>query len=228
MIPGSQSLLIGAVAAVGVLHTLVPDHWVPITVMARQRGWSKLETARTALQAGTGHVLSTLLIAVFVWIGGTVVAKRFGAVIDTASSVALIVFGLWIAILAWHEQGHHHSHSHQSKFGRDPHTHGHETGKLSDPAHNSSRAALLLILGSSPMVEGIPAFFAAGKYGVGLIPAMSVVFAASTILTYVFLCVSSTAGLRHINFGPLERYGEVLSGIAIASVGLIFWLWHVG
>ena len=40
---GSRSLLIGAVAAVGILHTLVPDHWFPITVLARQRGWSKSE-----------------------------------------------------------------------------------------------------------------------------------------------------------------------------------------
>jgi hypothetical protein len=31
MITGPEWLLIGAVAAVGVLHTVVPDHWVPIT-----------------------------------------------------------------------------------------------------------------------------------------------------------------------------------------------------
>ena len=70
MILSSQLLLIGAVAAVGVLHTMVPDHWVPITVIARQRGWSRSETARSALQAGTGHVLSTLAIAILVWIAG--------------------------------------------------------------------------------------------------------------------------------------------------------------
>jgi hypothetical protein len=54
-----ELLLIGAVASVGVLHTIVPDHWAPITLIARQRGWSKAETARAAFQAGTGHVLST-------------------------------------------------------------------------------------------------------------------------------------------------------------------------
>ena len=42
------------------------------------------------------------------------------------------------------------------------HDHRHKT---------TARTALLLILGSSPMVEGIPAFFAAGKYGIGLIVA---------------------------------------------------------
>jgi hypothetical protein len=86
---------------------------------------------------------------------------------------------------------------------------------------------MLLILGSSPMVEGIPAFFAAGKYGVGVISAMSVVFALSTIVTYVVLYVTSTAGLQRVNLGAFERYGEVLRGAFIALVGVAFWLWPV-
>jgi nickel/cobalt transporter (NicO) family protein len=57
MILGPQLLLIGAVAAVGVLHTMVPDHWAPITLIARQRSWTKAETVRAATVAGTGHVL---------------------------------------------------------------------------------------------------------------------------------------------------------------------------
>jgi nickel/cobalt transporter (NicO) family protein len=67
---GPQLLLIGAVAVIGVLHTAVPDHWVPITLIARQRGWSVAETARASLIAGTGHVVSTLAIALVVWIAG--------------------------------------------------------------------------------------------------------------------------------------------------------------
>jgi hypothetical protein len=30
-----ELLLVAAVAIVGVLHTMVPDHWVPITLIAR-------------------------------------------------------------------------------------------------------------------------------------------------------------------------------------------------
>jgi hypothetical protein len=89
----------------------------------------------------------------------------------------------------------------------------------------TARTALLVILGSSPMVEGIPAFFAAAKYGVGLIIAMSVVFALSTIVTYVVLCVYSAAGLQRVRLGAVERYGEVLSGAFISLVGVAFWIW---
>jgi ABC-type nickel/cobalt efflux system permease component RcnA len=256
MTDSSGLLLVGAVAAVGVLHTIVPDHWVPITLVARQRGWSKVETARVALTAGAGHVLSTLAIALVIWIGGVAVATRFGHWVDTIASVALIGFGAWIAIGAWRDLHTVHGYSHDHRHGDSHFSHLQESGQVHGPelqkiatehgavelsifeseAHGhehphpektKNRTALLLILGSSPMVEGIPAFFAAGKYGVGLIILMSVVFAATTIATYVLLCVYSVAGLRRVSLGPLERYGEVLSGGFIALVGLVFWVWPV-
>ncbi len=398
---GPELLLIGAVAGVGVLHTIVPDHWVPITLIARQRGWSKAETARASLQAGVGHVISTLLIASVVWLAGVAVATRFGHFVDAAVSLALVGFGGWISISAWrelrggghgHSHGHGHGHGHTHDFTgagarkihgpelrkiptdhgelqlsiyearvpprfrltgarasainietvrpggkrqgfvcsdkgtyweslseipephgfgvritveHDGHTdtfhtrfteHDHADGNHSDhehrkerlheiatdpfyvplrgdadlitqhfhihqhggssthshwhdhtpeaahavdaniaadpPAHEhrhkmAARTALLLILGSSPMVEGIPAFFAASKYGIGLLLAMSIVFAVTTIATYVLLCVYSTASLQRVRLGAFERYGEVLSGAFIALVGVVFWTWPV-
>jgi hypothetical protein len=393
---GPELLLIGAVAVVGVLHTIVPDHWVPITLIARQHGWSKAETAQASLQAGVGHVLSTLLIAAVVWLAGVAVASRFGHIVDTAASIALVAFGGWVAISAWrelsaggrhgHSHGHGHSHAHNFAYrdnGRlhgpelqrvatdygdlllsiyedgvpprfrltgahadavrvetlrpegvrqvflfanhgtywesvdqipEPHgfdvtitaehgghahsyevafaehdhghshdhdDHDHEREPADDPlyaplngdvavltrhihvhrhgrgavhahwhdhrpatAHpvtasmaaeppqhehrhkTTARTALLLILGSSPMVEGIPAFFAAAKFGIGLIAAMSVVFAMSTIATYVLLCVYSTVGLQRVRLGAFERYGEILSGAFIVLVGVAFWIWR--
>jgi nickel/cobalt transporter (NicO) family protein len=330
----SGLLLVGAVAAVGVLHTIVPDHWVPITVIARQRGWSQAETAQVALKAGAGHVLSTLAIALVIWIGGVAVATRFGHWVDTIASVALIGFGAWIAIGAWrglhtgrghghdHEHGHSHdfsrlqgagpvhgsefqkidtehgdvevsifesgvpphfrltgnfgdsavletlradrsrqtftfknrgaywesaeeipephqfavaltmdheghAHTYSVQFTEHEHTHEGHGHEHPHPEKTKNRTALLLILGSSPMVEGIPAFFAASKYGVGLIILMSLVFAATTIATYVLLCVYSVAGLQRVSLGPMERYGEVFSGGFIALVGLVFWIWPV-
>ena len=399
----AELLLIGVVAAVGVLHTIVPDHWVPITLFARQRAWSRRETMRAALQASAGHVASTLLIAMLVWFAGVELAASFGQFVSALSSAALILFGGWIAISAWrglngHGHGHRHgghshghalehrhgplpdgshghvqdhvhgpecrridtesgvidlsiveedgharfratgaipnmlrvethrpggiselflfanhgkywesvevipephqfdvtltlthrghTHVHRARFSEDggdgsstehshaedeslpaddplyeplrgeqtvltrhmhlhrhgaahAHWHDHAANSLhplapdveaAPPAHEhrhkmSGRTALLLILGSSPMVEGIPAFFAAGKYGIGLIAVMSVVFALSTMATYVILCVYSVDRLQRLRLGAVERYGEVLSGAIIAALGLIFLIW---
>lgn len=397
-------VLVAAVAGVGVLHTIVPDHWVPITLIARQRGWSRSETAAVALKAGIGHVLSTLVLGLVVWIAGVAFATRFGHLVDTAASIALIGFGSWITISALreirgvehsHGHGHSHSHTHSHNFSHltgggaamsygmhgpelqrivtdhgiielsifeagmpprfrltgaeadmirietireggarqmfpmvaretywesleeipEPHgfavtvtvahgghahtyrtafaehehnhgEHGHAHGEGhgaeaasdalyaampggvavlthvhahrhgsgaahthlhdhdsaswhqvaaetdAEPLHthqhkNSSRTALMLILGSSPMVEGIPAFFAAGRYGAGVILLMATIFAISTVVTYVLLSVYSAAGLQRVQIGAFERYGEVLSGALIALVGVAFWIWPV-
>jgi hypothetical protein len=77
------------------------------------------------------------------------------------------------------------------------------------------------------MVEGIPAFFAASRYGGALVALMAIVFAISTIATYVALCVLSSAGLQRVSLGPIERYGEVISGAFIALVGVVFWVWPI-
>jgi putative Mn2+ efflux pump MntP len=220
MILPQQILLLGAVVAVGVLHTMVPDHWVPITLIARQKNWSRNETARAAFQAGLGHVVTTLLIAGVVWIAGVAIATRYGNIVDDISSLALIGFGLWIAIGAWRETHNGHGHYHGDVY--HPHDH-HEDDE--HHAHDSKRTALLLILGSSPMVEGIPAFFAASKYGISLLIPMSVLFAASTIATYVVLCVYCHRILQNVRFAAFEKYGEVLSGAFIAILGLVFLFW---
>jgi hypothetical protein len=213
-----QMLLIAAVIGVGILHTIVPDHWVPITLLARAHGWSRAQTARAALQAGTGHVVSTLVLGLIVWAAGAAFATSFGHYVSLASSAALIAFGAWIAIGSLRElregpHGHEHEHELEPDSGPNPPAQEHR---------RSRRTALLLILGSSPMVEGIPAFFAAGRYGFGLIVVMALCFAAATIATYVGLCVFSTAGLQHVRLGAFEKYGEVASGAFIAAVGLIF------
>src|SRR5579863_6037270 len=106
-------VLVVAVAAVGVLHTLVPDHWGPIVVVARQQGWSRLQTARAAALAGFGHVSSTLIFGVVLWALGATVASRYSHLVDLVAACALIVFGLWIAYGGWREvrAGHDHEHA---------------------------------------------------------------------------------------------------------------------
>jgi hypothetical protein len=247
--------------------------------------------------------VTTLIIGLAVWFAGVKFAARFGNVVDTIASIALVLFGGWVAFGAWrglqsrsghghshgglfhhdhddhdghihqhggeppHEHGsahHHHDdeaaddplyaplggdavvlarHAHTHRHGGAAHFHwhdhaadtAHEIGsdaETNPPPHThkhktTGRTALLLILGSSPMVEGIPAFFAASRYGAALVALMAIVFAVSTIATYVALCVLSAAGLQRVSLGPVERYGEVMSGVFIALVGVVFWAWPV-
>ena len=216
--------LIIAVAAVGVLHTIVPDHWAPIVVLAREQGWSTARIARAAALAGFGHVTTTLLLGAIVWVAGAALAVRYAHLVSSVSAIALIAFGLWIAYTGWKETReenragsyHGHAHLHRHEGGLEHvHWHEHHEGDLHhiEPGvavlhrHDhatSGRMALLLILGSSPMIEGIPAFFSASTKGPALLGVMAIVFALSTIVTYVTMCVAGLRGLQKTSLGPLS------------------------
>jgi hypothetical protein len=199
-----DGILIGTVAAVGVLHTIVPDHWAPIVAVARSGRWSAERTARAAALAGIGHVTTTLLLGLALWVVGAAVATRYAHAVNVVSSLALIGFGAWIAYLGWNE-------------AREADGEGHQHG---DERHVGRATALMLILGSSPMIEGIPAFLAASTKGALLLAVMAVVFALSTIATYVVMSTLGLRGLQNASLGPFERYGELLSGALVAAVGV--------
>ena len=234
-------LLVTTVGAVGVLHTLVPDHWAPIVVVGRQQGWSVGRTARAAAIAGFGHVASTLVLGLVLWAVGAALAVRYGHLVNLAAALALIGFGVWIGYSGWRElragEDHGHSHlAHAHAHRHDDatqHVHWHEhheedwhaveggVAVLHQHDHAiAGRTALLLIVGSSPMIEGLPAFFAASTYGPALIAVMAGVFALATIATYVSVSCFAIAGLQRVSLGPLERYGEILSGAFVALVGI--------
>jgi hypothetical protein len=47
-------LLVATVAAVGVLHTLVPDHWAPIVVVGRQKAGPSVGPLALRRSPGSG------------------------------------------------------------------------------------------------------------------------------------------------------------------------------
>lgn len=70
------------------------------------------------------------------------------------------------------------------------------------------------------MVEGIPAFLAASAKGPILLGLMALTFATATIATYAVMSVAGVRSLQRTSLGRFERYGEVLSGLFVAGVGV--------
>jgi len=59
----SVPLLIIAAGTVGFLHSILPDHWVPLAVIGRTQRWSIARVARVSFLASIGHVVTSLVIA---------------------------------------------------------------------------------------------------------------------------------------------------------------------
>ena len=128
-------IVVVAAAVVAVLHSVLPDHWVPIAVVARANRWSLQRTAKTSLWAAGGHVLGSLAIGAVLIALGTGV-KSLIAVQGRIVGVVLVVTG--VVLLAWalwqrrsghgHKHGHGHGHSH-------PHHQAVQAAHTEEPGH---------------------------------------------------------------------------------------------
>jgi ABC-type nickel/cobalt efflux system permease component RcnA len=117
-------LLVGAAAAVALLHSILPDHWVPLAVIARTQRWRISHVIRVTFLASLGHVLTSLVL------GGIIafIGLQFQHEIDTQQGrivgVVLILTGsfflIW-GVVGHGPHGHHHAddHDHQHEH---PHT----------------------------------------------------------------------------------------------------------
>src|SRR4051794_29209752 len=55
-------LLLGAAAIVALLHSILPDHWVPLAIVARTQRWNLPHVAWVSGLASLGHVLASLVL----------------------------------------------------------------------------------------------------------------------------------------------------------------------
>ena len=122
---GSLVLLVGAAALVAVVHSVLPDHWVPLAVVARTQGWSLWRVGRISGLAAGGHVLASLILAGAIALVGlrfqNEIATQQGHIIGSI----LVLTGL--GFLVWGMTGHGHAHGHEpAEHGHEEHGLGHE------------------------------------------------------------------------------------------------------
>jgi ABC-type nickel/cobalt efflux system permease component RcnA len=138
--------LLAAAAGVGLGHAVLPDHWVPLSVIARTQRYPLRRVLRLSALAGLAHVaLSLLLGAILIGVGlqfRTTVERRenliVGGLLLATGAVFLILELLGRGHGHNHDEngGHSHSHSHDhghehSNVPVDSHTHAH----THDPGH---------------------------------------------------------------------------------------------
>lgn len=121
---GSLALILIGSAAVAVVHSILPDHWVPLAVVARTQSWSLAKVGRISALAAGGHVLASLALAGVV----AVVGLRFQHEIDTQQGhiVGAVLVLTGIGFFAWGLAGHGHAHPHGEG------EHGHDHGEAGD------------------------------------------------------------------------------------------------
>ena len=198
-----------AAATVGSLHSLAPDHWIPIAAVSRAREWSLRRTARVALLCGFGHVTVSATLGLVALISGTAVVQAFGARSGAVAGLLLIGFGvayaLWGARHVIATRLHGHSHTHYD------HVH--------DPSKRTTWT-LFAIYCADPCIAVVPIIFAAAPLSTAATVAIVIVYEIATIATMVGLAVIARVGARAVRGRWLARHADSAAGALIAATGV--------
>ena len=207
-----------AAVTVGSLHTIAPDHWVPLTALARAQGWSRGRAIRLTALCGFGHVTVSVLLGVLALVFGIELLRAVGDRMAAAASLLLIGFGLAYAIVGLRRAA---LRVHAGHAG--PHAHGHSHHHF-DHVHDASKVtpwALLLVYSADPCVALMPILFAAVPLGTGRTVLIVTAYELATIATMIALVVPATAAVRRVRLPWAERFGEAVAGTVIVTVGVL-------
>lgn len=222
-------LMISA-ATLAILHTLVPDHELPLAMIGRAQNWTVKRMAGVTLIAGVIHISVSMTVGVIAIVLSTALAEQIAATAHQISGLLLVGFGVVYTILAWRRKGHGHSHgglghSHGSKYaahahGRAPAGSGIKIDSEGKPVISGS-AWIVAIVGIAPCFTLIPVLLQSLWYGWATILLVMIVYAVSTIGMMVIL---TSIALKTITFltklAKVEKYVEIIAGLIILAVGL--------
>jgi ABC-type nickel/cobalt efflux system permease component RcnA len=246
----SLLLLLGAAAAVAILHSILPDHWVPLAVVGRTQRWSLLRVARISALASVGHVITSLILGGAIALVGLQFQRQLdmqqGHIIGIVLAITGVGFLLWGLLGNGHghnhSDGHAHSH-HEQAYDHsathnhtEAHVHSHDYTKTHihdhDQATNSvatqqtlakKLSAIVVPFGvaASPDLTILPVALAASAIGGSAVAGVLSVFAILTIGTFVGLTVIATIIGYQIKGAWLENNATTITSLVLIALGIV-------
>jgi hypothetical protein len=199
-----------AAISVGALHSLAPDHWVPIAAIARARNWSKGKTLRVAMLCGFGHVTVSAALGLLALLFGAQLFQSIGERMVSVAGLLLIGFGVAYAIWGLRHAFAHRLHGH----------HHHHYDHVHDPS-GVSVWSLFLIYCADPCVAVIPILFAAAPLTTAETISIVVGYEVATVGAMVMLVAVARAGAQLFKGQWIERFGDPIAGGLIAATGIM-------
>jgi len=228
-------LLGGAAAVVAILHSMLPDHWVPLAVVARTQRWSLLRVGRVTLLASLGHVIASLVLGGII----AVIGLQFQQEIETQQGhivgVVLILTGIIFLVWGWigrgphgHQCGAGHTHDyglgHQHEHGHEHHHgHDHPQSQKEEQSLLKRLAAIAVPFGvaASPDLTILPVVLAASALGTTAVIGVLSVFTVVTIATFIGLTIIATLVGYQIKGAWLEKHATTITSLVLIAIGMV-------
>jgi nickel/cobalt transporter (NicO) family protein len=199
-----MELLLFSALAIGSLHALAPDHWIPFVALARAQQWSKLKTTVSVILAGVGHVGSSVVISI-IGIGVGIAAEHVNGWESMRGNIAsLLLIGFGLAYMVWGIKNMGRNHHHQ-------HTHSPRT---------VTYWTLFILIIFGPCEPLIPIVFASTAYGWESVIIVVSAFSIATIMIMVVQVHAALWGLSFFNSHYFEHAADAIAGGVIVITGI--------
>ncbi|KAH7283951.1 hypothetical protein KP509_34G032100 [Ceratopteris richardii] len=196
---------IGGIATVSLLHSFIPTHWLPYSVVGRAQKWSLSQTLLVTAFGAVCHVFSTTLLGLTAITMANSLAGE--ETVHKLASVLLIFLGASYIVLFL--------------TGRGSHTrnHNHSMEKM-------AVAGLILLPALSPCATTLPVFLAVGNSSSSLVLLAILVLLLSTLAVMITLVTLSFYGASQLKFHWIEKYDKALVGGVLCVVGFLTYFFH--
>lgn len=195
---------IGGIATVSLLHSFIPTHWLPFSVVGRAQKWTLSRTLLVTAFGAVLHVMSTSLLGITaITMANTIAGEE--TVHKLASLLLVLLGGCYILLFALGKGGHNHSHGH--------------------PMEKMAVAGLVLVPALSPCATTLPVFLAVGNSSSMMVLAI-IVLLFSTVTVMTSLVALSFYGASKIKFHWVERNDKLLVGSVLCLVGILTYIFH--
>ncbi|XP_078436496.1 fe(3+) dicitrate transport system permease [Wolffia australiana] len=195
---------IGGIATVSLLHSFIPTHWLPFSIVGRAQKWTLSRTLIVTAFGAILHVISTSLLGIAAITMATTIAGE-ETVHKLASLLLLVLGSSYILLFIFGKGGLGHSHGH--------------------PMEKMAVASLVLVPALSPCATTLPVFLAVGNSSSMIVLAI-VVLLFSTIVVMTSLVALSFYGASQLKFHWVERHDKLLVGSVLCAVGFLTFLFH--
>jgi len=194
---------IGGIATVSVLHSFIPTHWLPFSIVGRAQNWSISRILLVTAFGAICHVLSTSLLGIMaIYMANTIAGEE---TVHLIASVILVALGATYILMHLNGKGGHH--------------HNHSMEKM-------AVAGLILLPALSPCATTLPVFLAVANGSNATLALAIGVLLISTMTVMLTLVTLSYYGAAQLKFRWIERNDKLLVGCVLIAVGVLTYFFH--
>ena len=198
--------------ALSVVHFLIPNHWMPIVVMARSERWDQGRSLRIAALAGFSHTASSIIIGVAVGALGLKLTEVSKTAMELVAPVIFLIFGIMYILAGIRDNIRDHKHRHIH---------------LEEATKKKTRAAVTAIVIAmffSPCMEIDTYFFNASLAGWQGILIVLVTYLLVTVAGIILMVRLGLKGVEAVKLQFLEQYEKHIMGFILILMALTFYV----